>query len=52
MSARGMIRTDFMAGAYLEGGSPKILLPAMMRLFRLLPTALRQEFLQQVAEAA
>jgi hypothetical protein len=40
MSARGMIRTDFMAGAYFESGNPKILLPAVMRLFRLMPPTL------------
>ena len=27
-----MIRTDFMAGAHLEGGSPKVLLLSMLRL--------------------
>jgi len=47
-----MICADFLAGAHLEGGNPKILLLSMMRLFRLLPAALRQEFLQQVTEAA
>jgi hypothetical protein len=47
-----MICADFLAGAHLEGGSPKILLLSMMRLFRLLPATLRQEFLQQVTEAA
>jgi len=47
-----MICADFLAGAHLEGGDPKILLLSMMRLFRLLPATLRQEFLQQVAEAA
>ena len=47
-----MICADFMAGAHLEGGNPKILLLSMTRLFRLLPATLRQEFLQQVSEAA
>ena len=47
-----MICADFLAGAHLEGGNPKILLLSMVRLFRLLPTTLRQEFLQQVTEAA
>jgi len=32
--------------------NPKILLLSMMQLFRLLPAAQKQEFLQQVAEAA
>ena len=39
-------------GAHLESGNPKILLLSMMRLFRLLPATLRQEFLQQISEAA
>jgi len=47
-----MICVDFMAGAHLEGGNPKILLLSLMRLFRLLPATLRQEFLRQVSEAA
>jgi hypothetical protein len=29
-----MICADFLAGAHLEGGSPKIVLLSMMRLFR------------------
>jgi len=33
-------------------GNPKVLLLSMLYLFRLLPAALRQEFLQQVTEAA
>ena len=47
-----MICADFLAGAHLEGGNPKILLLSMMRLFQLLPAAQKQEFLQQVTEAA
>ena len=47
-----MICADFLAGAHLEGGNPKILLLSLTRLFRLLPATLRQEFLQQVSEAA
>ncbi len=47
-----MICADFLAGAHLEDGSPKVLLLSMMRLFRLLPAAQKQEFLQQVTEAA
>jgi len=47
-----MICADFLAGAHLEGGNPQILLLSMLRLFRLLPATLRQEFLQQVSEAA
>ncbi|MFZ3211402.1 MAG: hypothetical protein WA188_07785 [Terriglobales bacterium] len=34
-----MIYADFLAGAHLEGGSPTVLLPSMMRLFRLLHPA-------------
>ena len=47
-----MICADFLAGAHLEGGNPKTLLLSMTRLFRLLPVALKQEFIQQVSEAA
>jgi hypothetical protein len=47
-----VICADFLAGAHLEGGNPKFLLLSMMRLFRLLPAPLRQEFLQQLTEAA
>jgi hypothetical protein len=47
-----MICADFLAGPHQEGGNPKILLLSMMRLFRFLPTAQKQEFLQQVTEAA
>ena len=46
-----MICADFLAGAQLNG-NPKILLLSMLRLFRFLPTAQKQEFLQQVTEAA
>ena len=47
-----MICADFLAGAHIENGNPKILLFSMLRLFRFLPAAQRQEFLQQVTEAA
>jgi hypothetical protein len=47
-----MICADFLAGANVENGDPKILLFSMLRLFRFLPAAQKQEFLQQVAEAA
>ena len=47
-----MICADFLAGAHIENGNPKILLFSMLRLFRFLPAAQRQEFLQHVAEAA
>ena len=47
-----MICADFLAGAHLEGGSPKILLFSMLRLFRFLSAAQKQEFLQATTEAA
>ena len=47
-----MIYADFLAGAHLEGGNPRILPFSMLRLFRFLPAAQRQEFLQQVTKAA
>jgi len=47
-----MICADFLAGAHVENGDPKILLCSMLRLFDFLPAAVRQEFLQQVTEAA
>ena len=47
-----MICADFLAGAHLEGESPRTLLISTLRLFRFLPAAQKQEFLQQVAEAA
>ena len=47
-----MICADFLAGAHIDNGDPKILLFSMLRLFRFLPDADRQEFLQQVSEAA
>jgi len=47
-----MICADFLAGAHLENGNPEILLFSMLRLFRFLPAAQKQKFLQQVSEAA
>jgi hypothetical protein len=47
-----MICADFLAGAHIENGNPKILLFSMLRLFRFLPTAQKQEFLQSATEAA
>ena len=47
-----MICADFLAGAQIENGNPKILLFSMLRLFEFLPTLQKQEFLQQVMEAA
>ena len=47
-----MICADFLAGAQVENGDPKILLFSMLRLFRLLPTAEKQEFLREISRAA
>ena len=47
-----MICADFLAGAHLEGGNPKVLLASLLRLFRFMSTAQKQEFLEQVTEAA
>jgi hypothetical protein len=47
-----MICADFLAGAHAENGNPKVLLFSMLRLFRFLPAAEKQEFLAQVSEAA
>jgi hypothetical protein len=47
-----MICADFLAGAHIENGNPKILLLSMLHLFRFLPDGEKQEFLQQVSEAA
>lgn len=46
------ICADFLAGAHIENGNPRILLLSMLRLLRFLPAVQRQEFLQQVTEAA
>jgi hypothetical protein len=43
---------DFLAGAHLEDGNPKILLLSMLRFFRFLSATQKQEFLAQVSEAA
>jgi len=47
-----MICADFLAGAQVENGDPKILLFSMLRLFRFLPTADKQEFLREISRAA
>jgi len=47
-----MICADFLAGAQVENGDPKILLFSMLRLFRLLPAAEKQEFLREISRAA
>jgi len=45
-----MICADFLAGAHIENGNPKILLFSMLRLFRFLPAAQKQEFLTTSSE--
>jgi hypothetical protein len=47
-----MICADFLAGAQLENGNAKVLLFSTLRLFRFLPAAEKQEFLNQIIEAA
>jgi len=42
----------FLAGAHVDSGDSKILLFSMLRLFRFLSATQKQEFLQQVTEAA
>jgi hypothetical protein len=46
-----MICADFLAGAQSENGNPKVLLCSMLRLFRFLPAAQKEEFLSAVTEA-
>ena len=47
-----MICADFLAGAHLESGNPKVLLFSLLRLFGFLPAIQKQEFLRRVTEAA
>ena len=47
-----MICADFLAGAHIENGDPKILLLSMLRLFRFLPAQEKQQFLSEVTKAA
>ncbi len=47
-----MICADFLAGANLESGNPKVLLRTVLRLFGFLPGEEKQEFLQHVGENA
>jgi hypothetical protein len=47
-----MICADFLAGAHVQDGSPKILLCSMLRLFRFLASAEKEEFLREVIQAA
>ena len=45
-----MICADFLAGAHLESGDPCALLLALERLFKLLPSPQKQEFLEGLKE--
>ena len=47
-----MICADFLAGAHLENGNPKVLLLSMLRLFRFLTKAQKEEFLCEVTQTA
>jgi len=47
-----MICADFLAGANLDNGNPKVLLQSIVRLFKFLPGEERQTFLQLVTEKA
>ena len=47
-----MICADFLAGANLDSGDPKVLLRTVLRLFEFLPGGEKQEFLQHVGENA
>jgi hypothetical protein len=47
-----MICADFLAGANLENGNPEALLLSLDRLFGLLPTLQKQQFLEQVRKAS
>jgi hypothetical protein len=47
-----MICADFLAGTHLEDATPAVLLSSTLRLFRFLPAAQKQEFMQRAAEAA
>ncbi len=45
-----MICADFLAGAHLDNGDPKILLSSMLRFFTFLPGEYKRAFLSQVRE--
>jgi hypothetical protein len=45
-----MICADFLAGAHLDSGDPKVLLSSMSRLFTFLPGEYRKTFLDQVTK--
>jgi hypothetical protein len=47
-----MICADFLAGAHLDDGNPKILLSSISRNYKFLPAALKQIFVEHIKEAA
>jgi hypothetical protein len=47
-----MICADFLAGANLENGTPELMLVALQRLVKLLPSEQKQNFLSTVEEIA
>jgi hypothetical protein len=47
-----MICADFLTGAHIESGDPKVVLFTMLRLFRFLPPQQKQQFLNEVTKAA
>jgi len=47
-----MICADFLAGAHLEDGNPQVLLLSLLRFFRFLSAAQKQEFLEQISHGA
>ena len=47
-----MICADFLAGAYLEGGNPEVLLWSVSRLFKLLPNQQQQQLVTELQQAA
>jgi hypothetical protein len=47
-----MICADFLAGANLEGGDAAALLLALDRIFRLLPSPQKQQFLEGLKRAS
>jgi hypothetical protein len=45
-----MICADFLAGAHLDNGDPKVLLSSMRHLFKFLAGELRQAFLEHATD--
>jgi hypothetical protein len=47
-----MICADFLAGANLDNGNPKILLQSINRFFKFLPSEQRRQFLSNLKQEA